>query len=234
MGNRANIFSKIGDSITANPWTLYPIGWGTYDLGEYSHLQPVLNYFIAENARDGNSFRNVPLAAEPGWTSGTVLDSDYANSEICQPGESPLHCEYRVVRPSVALIMLGTNDLPLTSGDQYRANMRQIVQTSIDMGVIPVLSTIPNRYGFDVPLFNSIITETARSYDIPLWHYWSAMQNLPATGLEGDQVHPSYPPGEYAEAAYFRPDTLQYGYTLRNLSALQVLDAVWRQVILGG
>jgi hypothetical protein len=77
-----------------------------------------------------------------------------------------------------------------------------------------------------VEIINGIIVRLAREYDVPLWDYWSALQALPNDGLSGDGVHPSYP--SIAGAANFTPDNLQYGYTVRNLLALQALDAVWR------
>jgi len=39
-----------------------------------------------------------------------------------------------------------------------------------------------------------------------------------------DGVHPSAAPN----SADFTPENLQYGMTVRNLTALQALDAVWR------
>jgi hypothetical protein len=42
-----------------------------------------------------------------------------------------------------------------------------------------------------------------------------------------DGVHPSWAPN----AADFTPENLQYGSTVRNLTALMVLDALWRQVM---
>lgn len=72
----------------------------------------------------------------------------------------------------------------------------------------------------------------AQSNDIPLWDYWSAMQVLPNTALSPDNVHPSYPSEtDFAQAANFTGDNLQYGYVIRNLTALEVLDAVWRYVL---
>jgi hypothetical protein len=136
----------------------------------------------------------------------------------------------------VALIMLGTNDVSATPPDQYRSNLQRIVQTSIDMGVIPVISTIPKRVGFDGPVatVNQIVTETARGFDIPLWDYGSTMQNIPQNGLLDDGVHPNFPPGDFSAAADFNAVNLQYGYVIRNVTALYVLDAVWRQVLATG
>jgi len=99
--------------------------------------------------------------------------------------------------------------------------------------VIPVLSTLPDRTLGDIPgeriwEFNTIIREVAQTYSVPLWDYWAALQGLPERGI-GDTVHPSTPPN--GNAADFSPQNLNYGYTVRNLGALFVLDALWRQVI---
>jgi len=231
LGNRANVFSKVGDSITVGSFMLYPIGNGTYELGEYGSLQSVINYFSSVNAREGNSFNNNSLAADNGWTTRSVLEPSLANPAYCQPTETPIECEYRVVRPSVALIMLGTNDLSVVPLDEYRQRMEQIVTISAEMGVIPVVSTIPNRRGFDVTPYNNVIKETARKYDTPLWDYHLALQDAPNTGLGDDGVHPSFASWDLAESATFTDEFMGYGYNIRNLTALQALDAVWRSVL---
>jgi hypothetical protein len=58
------------------------------------------------------------------------------------------------------------------------------------------------------------------------------MAGLPRGGLSDDGLHPSASPAGYQGAADFNGDNLQYGYVMRNLTMLQVLDTVWRQVIL--
>ncbi|MCL4879998.1 MAG: SGNH/GDSL hydrolase family protein [Anaerolineae bacterium] len=233
LGNRPNVFSKVGDSLTVGTYFLFPYSWGTFNLRDYGYLYPVLQYFSGATARDNTSFGNTSLAADNGWTSASVLDPARANPGICQPGESPLVCEYRVVKPAVALILFGTNDVSAMSAADFAANLARIVEISIDMGVIPVLSTIPNRGGFEgqVVEFNQVVMNTARAYDIPLWDYGSAMNALPNGGLSSDMVHPSWPPGDFSAATDLTAENLQYGYTLRNLMALQVLDALWRQVL---
>jgi len=234
-GNRAGVFSKVGDSITVATYVLYPFGWGTYDLRQYSAYEPVIDFFSAEDARGGrNAFANISLAADNGWSTTSVLNPGNADLSACNPGESPLYCEYRLVRPSIALIMLGTNDIGSMTPQEYAANLARIVQISRDMGVIPCLSTIPNRTGYElvVDQFNQIIRDTARQFDIPLVDYFAAMQSLPNQGLSTDGVHPSWPPGDdYSMSAHFTAANLNYGYTIRNLTALQALDAIWRQVM---
>ena len=235
LGNRSNVFSKVGDSITASRHFLFPIGWGSYNLGSYGDLQGIIDYYMTTSARDGNnSFANPSLAAYNGITTSGLLDPNASWKEICQTDESPLECEYRVVQPAVALIMIGTNDVALLPADVYRANLQRIVQISLDRGVIPVLSLLPNRVGYESGIsgFNQIITETARAYDIPLWHYGTRLQGLDNNGL-GDGIHPSYPASanDFAASADFSAANLRYGYPVRNLTALQVLDALQRRAL---
>jgi LysM repeat protein len=233
QGNRANVFSKIGDSITANDVFLTPIGWGMYDLRQYTYLAPVIAFFSQTSARTANSFANSSLAAKTGWSAWQPLNPGASlNKDLCGASERPLECEYRIVKPSIALIMLGTNDVQSTTAAQYEAEMRLILQISIDHGVIPVVSTIPPLHKDwavgRVETINGIIVSLAREYDIPLWDYWSALQGLPNDGLTTDGVHPSSYSGHSAD---FSPDYIEAGYTVRNLLALQALDAVWRAAV---
>jgi hypothetical protein len=233
LGNRADVFSKIGDSLTANDVFLTPIGWGQYDLHHYTSLAPVIAYFSHTNARTANSFANTSLAAKVGWAAWQVINPGAVfTPTLCHADETPLDCEYRVVKPSVALIMIGTNDVVYTSAAQYEAELRQIIETSLNRGVIPVISTIPPVHHDwavgRVEMINGIIVSLAREYDIPLWDYWSALQGLPDDGLSSDGIHPSI---YTSHAADFSQDYIQAVYTVRNLLALQVLDAVWQAAL---
>lgn len=236
LGNRANVFSKVGDSITAGPESsfLSQIGRNDYSLAGYAYLQPVVNFFSQQIARENNlSWNNVSLAAANGWGSSEVLNPEKAEHTICAPGETPLACEYRIVKPSVSLIMIGTNDAGGVPLEVYRANLRQIVEYSIQKGVIPALFTIPPR-NYDpatdnrVYDFNAVIRLTASEYQIPLIEYWTPMSQAPNLGLK-DGVHPSEPPD--AKNCHLTSDRLQYGAPIRNLLALQMLDALWQNVI---
>jgi lysophospholipase L1-like esterase len=138
-----------------------------------------------------------------------------------------------LVRPSVALVMLGTNDVPSTSDANYEADLRRVIEFCLAQGVIPVVSTIPPlfRVGLEgrAEQLNVIIARLAQEYDIPLWDYWAALQSLPGSGMARDGVHPnSAPAGHNAD---FTAEYLQFGMVVRNLNALYVLDQIWRQVI---
>jgi len=232
-GNRANVFSKVGDSISYAMEYLIPIGLGRANFYQYDYLIPTVRYFGIALARDSNSFANRSLAVGNGWNAWTVLDTNYSDKQVCHQSESPLKCEYRIVKPSMALIMLGTNDVVNSDPARFRSDLSRIVESSIEMGVIPVLSTIPERMQGDVPPsrihdFNAIIVQVARLYEVPLWDYWLSMKNLPNNGI-GDGVHPSIPPN--GNAADFSEENLKYGYTVRNLGALHVLNALWGQAM---
>lgn len=224
LGNRANVFSKIGDSITVSEEMFTPFGFGVYNLGSYDYLSPTISFFRAQ-ARDNNSFNNTSLAAGNGYNTSTILSSEFANPSVCNSGESPLACEYRLTRPAVALIMLGTNDTTLVPIDEFAHNMRVIADYSIANGVIPVLSTIPPRQGLPgrAESYNRVIVDVAAERGLPLWDYYAALVALPDSGMNTDGIHPSSPPLGFEQGADFRGNNLQYGYVMRNLTALQAL-----------
>lgn len=230
-GNHANVFAKVGDSITFAPHMLHPIGEGNYNLASFTALEDVIQHYLTGKFSNDNSFTRDSLATKIGWTTRDLLDPDEADTTNCEAGETPLACEYRILQPAVALIMLGTNDLGILTADAYYAELGRIVQITIESGIIPILSTIPNRERFEqgVVEYNQRVIFLAQAYHIPLWRYDMAMANLPNNGLDVDNAHPSIPPRGVNGAADFTPSNLFYGYVMRNLTALQMLDAVWRE-----
>ncbi len=234
LGNRANVFSKVGDSITVSTAFLVPVGLGHYNLGPYTALQPVIDFFTAAEARAGqNAFANPSLAAKVGWRARAVFGTGGDPQPSCAAGETPLACEYRLVRPAVAVIMLGTNDVPYTPDAEFESDLRQILDYTLAQGIIPILSTIPpfTRPGNEgrAEALNVILRNLAFEYALPLLDYYAAMAPLPNAGLAGDGVHPS--------AAYdgrnadFTAENLQDGMPMRNLTALYALYAVWDKVM---
>lgn len=225
-GKQANVFSKVGDSITASTMMYRPFGYGGYSLGGYGYLQNTINFYTQQSW-----IRNSGAAAN-GWTTAIVNNPAYAR-EGCVPGESPLACEYRVMQPAVALIMFGTNDMTNVDADDFANHLRTIVGYSANEGVIPVLSTIPIRRGLEgrTGIYNQIIVDVASQNGVSLWDYASVMSTLPDSGLSGDGVHPSEPPRGFDDAANFTDGFLKYGYVQRNLTALQVLDVIRAQVL---
>ncbi len=220
-GIQSGIFSKVGDSLTANGIFLAPFGTGNYVLGEYGYLQGVIDFFSREYAREGNSFVNISLAAKVGWRAEDVLDP--ANVLLpCAALETPLDCEYRTVDPAIAVILLGTNDAAAPTG-LYEESMRTIIARTLEYGIIPILTTLPDLEGKDIEPYNVFLRDLANQWDIPLIDLSAALEPLPRHGLAPDGIHLSW-----VEPAVFEPRYLQHGMTVRNLLTLQALDAVWR------
>jgi hypothetical protein len=232
-GNRPDVFSKVGDSITVSEHFLKPVGDGLYNLGEYAYLEPAIYYFSRQPARDGrgNSFYNQTEAAGVGWSARSLLDPRNANSAVCQPGETPLACEYRLTRPGFALIMIGTNDVTYLDEATYRRDLLRVVDATIEAGVVPVLSTIPPlpQEGDKVDTFNAVITDIAAERSLPMMDTHAAMRDLPNQGLSSDDIHPSVPPGGYFQAVDLENEG-EYGYVARNRVTLEALYRLWAHV----
>jgi hypothetical protein len=230
LGNRDNAFSRVGDSISASLSFLTPVGGPTYGLsnafllGKHSDLAPLIAYFRSQvvDSMGQNSFNHLSFAAHPGWRTDSLL--------VGFPGATPLSMEMASTHPSIALIMIGTNDAAgLVDPAVFRANLELIVDITASMGVIPVLSTIPD-ISIGAPLlearvlaFNQVIADVASELEVPLWNYWLAMQSLPNRGLSADGVHPSSSP---FGAGVLSDVGIQGGYNLRNLTALEVLASL--------
>ncbi len=224
LGNRDFAFSMVGDSNTDNPAFLAPFDTGAYNLGEYADLELTVGYFKGSFSRDS-------AAAQGGFSTARVLDPAYADGR-CNAGETPLACEYRLNQPSVALILLGTGDQHAWQG--FEARYRRIIEYSIGQGVIPVLITkaddLESIDNTAPPGFiNAVIRRLAIEYDVPLIDLRRAVEPLPNRGCQPDGFHFNTPPD--GQSAVFDDEHLRYGYPVRNLTALQALDAL-RQYVL--
>lgn len=211
LGNNPHAFAKIGDCNSETPWFLTRFDQGQYDLGPYSHLQSTLDHFAGSFARES-------VAAWTGNHVWALLDPTWANPAYCLPGESPLECEFRITKPSIALIRLGTNES--RSPQLFEDHMRRVIAFTLERGTIPVLGTKADRLeGSDA--INEIIRALAAEYQIPLWDFGRAADHIPGRGLSTDGFHLTYFPPDYTQ-----PFAVQSGHGLHNLTALMALDAV--------
>ncbi len=232
-GNNPHVFSRIGDCLVGHVWFLFPFGTGQgYDLGDYGYLQAVINHFMA-SPRPGvaNSFVSIGQASRSAFTSGSVLDPAWADPILCHPDESPLLCEFRTARPSVAFVMFGVVDVAAMSADDFRRILPKIIEQTLSNGVIPIMSTAPENPAFAAKArqFNQIVISVAQRYRVPLINLQDALVDLPNHGLDPDGIHLT-PGAGYVGGSFARPK-LQEGFTLWNLLALQSLDTVWRQIM---
>src|SRR5262249_46648555 len=145
-GNNGRVFVKVGDCLTYRWIFMNVFGYGTYNLGKYGALQNVINYFSAPvRAGVPNSFVTDSQAAANGFNSSAVLDPEWSNPQVCLKDEGPLFCEYRLNKPSYAVIMFGTSDVLVMTLDQFSLFMHEIVDDTIRAGIIPILSTFPEN-----------------------------------------------------------------------------------------
>lgn len=235
LGNLANAFIVIGDSTSGGNNAILPFftafGRGSYTLGQYSYLQSTIDFFAG-------SFGATFQTAQSGFATWFVLDPMWANPALCQPGETPLTCEIRLRRPSVAFVYIGIMDMLVGTPESYAQNLNTIVQTLTNSGVIPVLSTLTTSDATvtaagnagKIEAINRSIRLTANRYQIPLIDLQQAAHGLPNQGCLEDGHHLSF---RVDGVTHFTGDEQIYGKDLRELLSLQMLHEL-RQTVFGG
>lgn len=234
-GRNPQVFTKVGDCMTASPDYLFPFASGQYALGVYTHLQAVIDHFGSATIRevDGqpvNSFSNPSLSVSCGFNSAGPIDPLWADPEFCEPGESSLTCELRVSNASFALIMLGTHDMHFEK-ERFKGYLEQIVEESIDTGVVPILTTFPPRSDDleKAQEYNEVVVEVAQEQQVPLANLWRTLSNKPNYGVQPDHPTALSLPADGC-AACFTEDNLQTGAVQQNWVALMALNEVWTGV----
>ncbi len=214
MGNNPHAFSKIGDCQSVVPYFLAAFDYGLYTLGPYANLQATIDNFKGSWARDS-------ITSNRGFNVASVFVPVWSDPKVCLPNESPLECEFRINRPSIAIITMET----WWGGDPagYESYLRAIIEFSIAHGTVPILGTKADNIEGDGSI-NQVIVKLAKAYDIPLWTFWAAAQPLPDHGLIFDGFHLTW-----ARNYFDQPAVMQNAWPWRNLTALQAIDAVWRQ-----
>ena len=215
----ANVFAKIGDSITVDPNFLACFDGGIVDFGAQSGLAPTVAYFMAGNAAGASPFARVSLAAKGGTTA-----YDAIRGNPC-----PLEQELSAVVPSIEVIMFGTNEVRYGwTLDEFATYLWNAIDESIARGVVPIMSTIPPNTGYPeadarIPTFNRMIRAIAQGRGVPLVDFHRELELLPSRGISGDRLHPSVSPNG---GCTLTADGLQYGYNVRNLITLEALARV--------
>jgi hypothetical protein len=216
-GNDPHVFSRIGDGEISTAWffSAFDLGEDYYDLGPHQDLRPLIEYFAG-------SFGRIGMAARRGFNTARLLDPSMSAPDLCESGESPLTCELRLRRPSFAILSLGTNQA--WEPEEFEKGMRQILGVLLSRNVVPILSTKGDNLEGDQRI-NRTIACLAQEYDVPLWNFWSVIQPLPNHGLQPDLEHLTYGAPRFSDE-----HAMQSAWTLRNLTALETLNAVWRGV----
>jgi hypothetical protein len=217
-GNDPSRFSKVGDCQVIRQYFL-----GYFDGGnqEWRFGDSLPKYKEVLSQFQGSYFR-LSMAVRTGFNVASVLSAINADPKVCEAGETPLECENRDWNPSIAIISMETwtENRPTAA---YEGYLRKIVDYLISQNVLPILATKADNLEGDNSI-NQMVARVAYEYDIPLWNFWAAAHPLPDHGLLEDGFHLTN--GD----SLLHGDGLKIGWNLRNLTALQALDKVWREV----
>ncbi len=175
LGKNPNRFSKIGDCQSIKEVLL-----GIYDLpGRYT-LSPENEYLQEVIEKYSGSFNRNGMAVRGGFNAATVLSPIWSDPEFCDPGENPIQCEYRVHKPTMAIISLEVW-WDGRSPERYEQYMRKIIEYSIEQGVVPILSTKADNVEGDHSI-NYATAKLAYEYDILTVEFLECYSNTPKSG----------------------------------------------------
>jgi hypothetical protein len=207
LGNDPHHFSVAGDCQSVPNMFMGVYDGDRYRLGDKDqNLAETIANFKGQFGRDG-------VAVRQGFGITTILDPTWSEPGICNADETPLLCEFRVNKPSILFIMMGTN-WKNGNAEGYDKYLREVIDISIQHGVLPVLASKIDNIEGDHSI-NAVTAGAAHDYDIPYWNPWLAADPLEHHGLDSDR-------GD----VYFSVDA----QARRELNGLRTLDAVWRGV----
>ena len=193
-GLRDDFLLSVGDCNSESGWYLetllddVPPDTGV-DASFYASadIQSTISYYSDAFAFKGQSVNS-------GLNAASVLDPFWASPDVCPSGESPLTCDYLLTDSFASLIMFGANDVNVLSTASYELAMRDIIETTLERDIIPILSTFTvrpledNTYAIGVR-FNAVLIRLAEEYQIPLVNFWLATRNLADNGILEDNAH---------------------------------------------
>ena len=221
MGNDPRSFIRVGDCNSKNPDFLTGFD-GKYNLGEFTYLQPTIDYFKG-------SFGRYNQTANPGHTTSRLVVSFWNNGD-CLANEPMLECQFRLDNPSIAFISLGTIDAKYDYKypTSFERNLRRIIEKTLENGIVPILVTKADNLEGDYSI-NATIARLAIEYEIPLWNFWRSAQALEHAGLEPDMEHLNYL-SEPPSTDFSSPYSLYYAKEVRNLNGLQMLNFLLQEL----
>jgi hypothetical protein len=209
LGNDPNAFSIFGDCQT-RPAEFF----GVYetDPSVLEDLAPELRELVDHFQ---GSFNRDSSTTQDGTTPGSLLWTQWHRGEYgCTFAETPVVCELRVHRPSFVIIQVGTHFE--SRNTEY---LRRIVVQLLDAGVVPILATKADNREKDERI-NRDMAMLASEYDLPLWNFWAAVDDLPNRGLYTRDDRPLQGDIYLTEVAAER----------HRLTGLEALNSVWRAI----
>ncbi|MBI5957284.1 MAG: hypothetical protein HY866_01020 [Chloroflexi bacterium] len=230
FGVQGGAFAKVGDDPMDSTNFMVPFAAGPYDLSGFGGLQSIIDAYLGTQVRPAidptiNSFNVDSVAAGSGYGIDALSGVAPAGPPCdALGGGTVISCEFQTTKPAIALISFSAPNVIFMNTDQFRSELQSLVANSLgNYGVIPVLATIPAGGGYSAEQllpYNQVIVEVATqsgTAGIPLWNLYRAMQER-SIG-DPNSVAPEGP-------VNFTDAALNYGANQRNLTALQVLQAV--------
>lgn len=264
-GHRRWVFMKVGDSNTEMAGVFYGFGCRQARLGGRVRLRPVIGRYnrvrlpadlalegcgrVTSFSRRSNAVRSASWSTWALEPSFLYEETIWQVSPLCEPEETPLECEVRILRPVFAFVMTGTNDVHLDTaygvvpGSQTRARISKLILAIRKLGSVPVLSTLPPFEQPGIPEeaiddTNAAIAQVAKELQVPLVNLWAGLTRpqMLNHGLSDDDLHLRvlphegpvlYPvPGIFSSSINLGDEGLRYGVNYRNLILLRTLAAL--------
>ena len=207
LGNDPHAFSLFGDC-QARPDEFF----GVFETDDnlFKSISPDLRETVV-NFR--GSFNRESPTAQDGTTPGALFWIQWHQGRFdCTFAETPVECELRIHRPSFVIIQIGTHFE--SRNIEY---LRKIIDQLIDAGVVPILATKADNREKDERV-NRDMALLAVEYDLPLWNFWAAVEDLPNRGLYTRDDRP-------LQGDIYLTDEAAL---IHRMTGLEALNAVWR------
>lgn len=162
LGNDPHAFSTIGDCQSAPAIFMGIYDTDRYELGDYQYLEETIQQFKGSFGRQSITIRD-------GQSVASVLSPAWADPDQCNPGETPIDCEFRLHKPAIIFINLGTN---WNGGNDvtHTEYLEKIMDIAIAHGVVSILSSKGDNLEGDYRL-NRATAQVAYEYELPFWNF---------------------------------------------------------------
>lgn len=224
------VFAKIGGGSTANVnfMQCFAIEAAIQDLPPAPSLQATLEHFNSVDLGGVTAFNRGSVAAMAGFSS----------DELVSGAPTPVDAEVEAIKPRFAQVLVGTHDLEKDQPAQlwsFAENLLATVDALTTNGVVPILSTIPQRTDLPAkdiftPRYNAVLRAVAQGRQIPLVDLNLALAGVPMAGVVENGELSVFVSAMVDRPCHFGELALMYGYNVRNLEGLRSLDRA-RQVV---
>jgi len=235
LGRVEGRMGQIGDSITHSSAYFRNAMLNNITTNETGHNYDAIRSWLAysgDQPADANSFyrdhgKGAAYGNQSGWRLSDAIAGGHPEAAV-EIGNGTTPGDF-----CWALLMYGTNDIDVGNWNvtTWKESYRAFVQDFIDLGVIPVLSTIPPELAHvgdgRVQTANTAIQNLAEEMDVPWVDYYGVILhhqpvNWVGTLISADGTHPTAATGGrgFSQAAQTSTD----GYALRTKLAFDAAE----------